>query len=118
MPVAGKRRTDGDGNAQRDTVAGVVRPAAGLLFAVLLAAACTPAETPEQQAATRLQKAEAAMNECKARIGMASVPTPTTLIMDDPATRGAALTPETAAQLRMKVECALPLNELLAAQKK
>ena len=58
------------------------------------------------------------MNDCKTRIGMADVPTPTTLIMDDPATHGAALTPETAAQLRMKVECALPLNELLAAQKK
>ena len=36
----------------------------------------------------------------------------------DPATRGAELTPETAAQLRMKVECALPLTELLAAQTK
>jgi hypothetical protein len=94
----------------------VVRSAAGLLCAVLLAA-CTPAETPEQQAAARLQKAEAAMNECKARIGLAGMPTPTTLVMDDPATRGAEMTPETAAQLRMKVECALPLNELLAAQK-
>jgi len=96
----------------------VTTTAAALLLAVLLAAACTPAETPEQQAAARLQKAEAAMNECKARIGLASVPTPTTLVMDDPATRGAAMTPETAAQLRMKVECALPLNELLAAQRK
>jgi hypothetical protein len=94
-----------------------MRPAAGLLVAVLLAA-CTPAQTPEQQAAARLQKAEAAMNDCKARIGLASIPTPSTLVMDDPATRGADMTPETAAQLRMKVECALPLNELLAAQKK
>jgi hypothetical protein len=96
----------------------VLRSAAGLLCSVVLAAACTPAETPEQQAAARLQKAEAAMNECKARIGLADIPTPTTLVMDDPATRGAAMTPETASQLRMKVECALPLNELLAAQKK
>jgi hypothetical protein len=95
----------------------VVRAAAGLC-AILLAGACTPAETPEQQAAARLQKAEAAMNECKARIGLSSMPTPTSLVMDDPATRGAEMTPETAAQLRMKIECALPLNELLAAQKK
>jgi hypothetical protein len=109
---------DGGGNGERDTVAGVVRAAAGVLCAAVLAVACTPAETPEQQAAARLQKAETAMNECKARIGMTGVPTPTTLVMDDPATRGAELTPETAAQLRMKVECALPLNELLAAQKK
>ena len=96
----------------------MLRVTAGLLGAVLLTAACTPAEAPEQQAAARLQKAEAAMAECKARIGLASVPTPITLVMDDPATRGAEMTPETAAQLRMKVECALPLNELLAAQQK
>jgi hypothetical protein len=95
----------------------VVHRAAALMFAVFLAA-CTPAETPEQHAAVRLKKAEAAMNECKARIGLASVPTPTTLVLDDPATRGAEMTPETAAQLRMKLECALPLNELLAAQTK
>jgi hypothetical protein len=90
---------------------------AAALLAVILATACTPAETPAPQAAARLQKAEAAMNECKARIGLADVPTPTTLILDDPATRGTAMTTETAAQLRMKVECALPLNDLLAAQK-
>jgi hypothetical protein len=58
------------------------------------------------------------MNACKTRIGLADVPTATTLVMDDPATRGAAMTPEMATQLRMKVECALPLNELRAAQKK
>lgn len=58
------------------------------------------------------------MNDGKTRIGIADVPTPTTLTMDDPATHGAALTPETAAQPCMNVECALPLNELLAAQKK
>jgi hypothetical protein len=96
----------------------VITPAVALLLAVVLIAACTPAETPEQQAAARLSKAEAAMNECKKRIGMADVPTPTTLVMDDPARRGAELTPETAAQLRMKIECALPLNELLAARAK
>lgn len=91
---------------------------AAALLAIILAAACTPAETPERQAAARLQKAEAAMNECKGRIGLADVPTPTTLVMDDPASRGAAMTAEAASQLRMKVECALPLNELLAAQRK
>ena len=96
----------------------MVRHVAALLLAAVLAAGCTPAETPAQQAAARLQKAEVAMNECKARIGMADVATPTTLVMDDPATRGAEMTPERAAQLRMKIECALPLNELLAAQAK
>jgi hypothetical protein len=94
----------------------VTRPLVGLVFAAALCAACTPAETPEQQGTARLQKAETAMSECKTRIGLATVPTPTTLVMDDPATRGAELTPETAGQLRMKVECALQLNELLAAR--
>jgi hypothetical protein len=91
---------------------------AALLLAVLVAAGCTPAETPEQKATARLHKAEAEMNACKARIGVADVPTPTTLVMDDPGARGAEMTPERAAQLRMKVECALPLNELLAARAK
>ena len=96
----------------------MLTPAAAALLTVIVAAGCTQADTPEQQAAARLQKAEVAMNECKARIGLADVPTPTTLVMDDPAARGAAMTPEAASQLRMKVECALPLNELLAAQRK
>src|SRR5207247_1364867 len=39
------------------------------------------------------------------------------LAVDDPATRGQEMTPEMAGQLRLKVQCALELNELLAARR-
>ena len=57
------------------------------------------------------------MNGCKQRIGLGDVPTPDTSVMDDPASRGAALTPETAGQLRLKVQCRAELDALLAARK-
>lgn len=79
-------------------------------------AACT-SETPQQKAAADLAKAEAAMNECKQRVGLGDVPTPDTAVLDDPAARGAALTPETAGQLRLKVQCRAELDSLLAARK-
>jgi hypothetical protein len=87
-----------------------------LLVAVVLAG-CSPGETPQQQATARLAKAEAAMEECKRSVGLADVPTPTGVILDDPATRGQAMTPELAGQLRLKIQCRLELDELLAAQK-
>jgi hypothetical protein len=37
-------------------------------------------------------------------------------VLDDPATRGQEMTPEMAGQLRLKVQCMLELNELLAAR--
>jgi hypothetical protein len=38
-------------------------------------------------------------------------------VLDDPATRGQALTPELAGQLRLKIQCRLQLDELLAARR-
>jgi len=64
----------------------------------------------------RVAKAEAAMAECKKRVGLEDVATPSGMVLDDPATRGQAMTPEMAGQLRLKVQCALELNELLAAR--
>jgi len=92
----------------------------GLLALGLAAAlaACGPGETPEQKAAARLAKAEAAMNECKQRVGLAEIPTPDKVILDDPATRGQQMTPEIAGQLRLKVQCRLELDELLAARRR
>ena len=87
-----------------------------LVLAVLLAA-CSPGETPEQKAAARVAKAEAAMEECKKSVGLGDIPTPTGGILDDPATRGQALTPEMAGQLRLKVQCRLQLEELFAARR-
>jgi hypothetical protein len=67
--------------------------------------------------AERLAKAEAAMDACKQRVGLGDIPTPGGVILDDPATRGQAMTPETAGQLRLKVQCRLELDELLAARR-
>jgi hypothetical protein len=87
-----------------------------LLALGLTLAACT-GETPAQKAAADLTKAETAMTECKKRVGLGDVPTPDTSVMDDPAARGAALTPEMAGQLRLKVQCRAELDALLAARK-
>jgi hypothetical protein len=87
-----------------------------LLLAAVLAA-CSPGETAQQQAAARLAKAEAAMEECKKSIGLAEVATPMGAILDDAATRGQAMTPEMAGQLRLKIQCRLQLDELLAARR-
>lgn len=82
----------------------------------LLALACSR-ESPEQKARARLAKAEAAMNECKQRIGLGGIATPDTVVMANPETRNGELTPEAAGQLRLKVECRLELDELLGARR-
>jgi hypothetical protein len=87
-----------------------------LLVLGLVLAACST-ESPQQKAAVRLQKAEAAMTECKQRVGLGDMPTPDTVVLADPATRGAEMTPEGAALLRLKVQCRLELDELLAARR-
>ena len=87
------------------------------LLALLAVAACSPAESPEQRAAARLAKAEAAMEECKRGVGLTDVATPSGVVLDDPATRGQALTPELAGQLRLKIQCRVQLDELLAARR-
>ena len=87
------------------------------VLVALLLAGCSSGETPEQQAAARLARAEAAMEECKTSVGLAEVATPTAVVLDDPATRGQALTPETAGQLRLKIQCRVQLDELLAARR-
>jgi hypothetical protein len=93
---------------------GTIATAVVLAMAI---AGCSPAETPQQQAAARLAKAEAAMDECKRSVGLADVTTPAAVVLDDPAARGQALTPELAGQLRLKIQCRRQLDELLAAQR-
>ena len=87
-----------------------------LLLLALILAGCSR-ETPQQKAATRLQKAEAAMTECKQRVGLGAMPTPDTVVLAEPATKGAEMTPETAALLRLKVQCRMELDELLGARR-
>ena len=80
-------------------------------------AACNQAPPGPSPAAQRLAKAEAAMTECKKRVGLEEIATPSGMVLDDPATRGQEMTPDMAGQLRLKVQCALELNELLAARR-
>jgi len=91
------------------------------ILAILLAlalplVACNRTD-PAKIAAERLAKAEAAMEECKKRVGLQDVATPTGTVLDDPATHGQEMTPEMAGQLRLKVQCRLELDELLAARR-
>ena len=58
------------------------------------------------------------MNECKQRVGLADIATPDKVILDDPTTRGQEMTPEMAGQLRLKIQCRLELDELLAARRR
>jgi hypothetical protein len=88
---------------------------AAIVAALVLLAACDGPKPPKTE--DRLQKAEAAMEECKKRVGLAEIPTPTGVVLDDPATRGQALTPELAGQLRLKVQCRMELDELLGARR-
>jgi len=83
---------------------------------VLALIACDSPKAPKTSA-DRLAKAEAAMEECKKRQGLEGIATPTGVVMDDPATRGQEMTPELAGQLRLKIQCRLELDELLAARK-
>lgn len=92
-----------------------MRRRAALLVLVLALVACDGPRPPKTQVAERLTKARAAMDACKQRVGLGEVATPTAVILDDPATRGQALTQELAGQLRLKVQCRLELDELLAA---
>ena len=91
-----------------------MRRLALILVIALVACDQVPSGTAKAQ---RLAKAESAMNECKKRVGLEEVATPTGMVLDDPATRGQEMTPEMAGQLRLKVQCALELNELLAARR-
>jgi hypothetical protein len=94
-------------------------PRALAVLAMLAAlAACDGPKPPKTSAAAeRLAKAESAMEACKQRVGLGEIPTPAGVVLDDPATRGQALTPELAGQLRLKVQCRLELDELLAARR-
>jgi hypothetical protein len=93
-----------------------MRRLAPALALTLVVAGCESGPGPSAKA-QRLAKAEAAMTECKKRVGLEEIATPAGMVLDDPATRGQEMTPEMAGQLRLKVQCALELNELLAARR-
>jgi hypothetical protein len=87
------------------------------LVSILVVAACNQSPPGALHKTDRVAKAEASMAACKKRVGLDDVATPSGMVLDDPATRGQEMTPEMAGQLRLKVQCALELNELLAARR-
>src|SRR5262249_20471446 len=93
-----------------------LRSVVSLLLLIALPA-CNQSPPSALHKTDRVAKAEAAMTECKKRVGLDEGATPTGMVLDDPATRGKEMTPEMAGQLRLKVQCALELNELLAARR-
>jgi hypothetical protein len=93
----------------------ILRGAAVCLSLALIA--CNQSTPGPLRKVDRVAKAEAAMADCKKRVGLDDVATPSGMVLDDPATRGQDMTPEMAGQLRLKVQCALELNELLAARR-
>ena len=86
------------------------------LVSIVVVAACNQSPGPLHKT-DRVAKAEASMAACKKRVGLDDVATPSGMVLDDPATRGQEMTPEMAGQLRLKVQCALELNELLSARR-
>lgn len=82
------------------------------MLVIIAVAACT-SQTPEQ----RVTKAEAEMNTCKQRLGLADVATPDTIVLDEPGAHGQPPTPEAMSQLRLKVQCRSELAALIAARK-
>ena len=92
----------------------MLRPALAAVLLLTLAH-CDSPKAPKT-AADRVAKAEAAMEECKKKQGLEAIATPTGVVLDDPATRGQAMTPELAGQLRLKIQCRVELDELLAAR--
>jgi hypothetical protein len=87
------------------------------LVSILVVTACNQSPPGPLHKTDRVAKAEASMAACKKRVGLDDVATPSGMVLDDPATRGQEMTPEMAGQLRLKVQCALELNELLAARR-
>ncbi|HET7344151.1 MAG TPA: hypothetical protein VFL90_21990 [Methylomirabilota bacterium] len=86
-----------------------------VLVALTLPLVACDRTDPAKVAAERRAKAQAAMEECKKRVGLQDVATPTTVVLDDPASHGQELTAQLAGQLRLKVQCRAELDELLAA---
>lgn len=88
------------------------------LLTVMALAACGCGGSQEQ-AVKRLARAETDMEACKKQVGLESTPTPDTVTLLDPRQerKPLILDAERVAQMRLKVECVIPLTELLEARK-
>ncbi len=73
----------------------------------------------QDKALKRLARAEADMQACKKQVGLEGTPTPDNAAILDMTQQGKPLTlnRESVNQMRLKVECLIPLTELLEARK-
>ncbi|HET7876749.1 MAG TPA: hypothetical protein VFN71_14595 [Methylomirabilota bacterium] len=84
------------------------------LMLVLAVGGCGESREKVRQ---RLARAEADMEACKKLVGLPDTPTPDNTQVFDPAQQGKMLTPEMLSQMRLKVECLIPLTELVEARR-
>jgi hypothetical protein len=90
-----------------------------LLWTVLTLAAAGCGGSSQERALQRLARAEADMEACKKQVGLEGTPTPENATVLDTQQKGKPLIldAERLAQMRLKVECVIPLAELLEARK-
>ncbi len=76
-------------------------------------------DSSHERALNRLTRAEADMEACKKQVGLEGTPTPESTTLLDMTQKGKpfVLEPQRVAQMRLKVECLIPLTELVEARK-
>lgn len=70
----------------------------------------------QEAALKRLARAEADLEACKKQVGLESTPTPDDAAIFEPG-KALIMNPERISQMRLKVDCLIPLTELLEARK-
>ena len=90
-----------------------------LMLTVMALAVWGCGGSSQDRALKRLARAEGDMEGCKKQIGLESTPTPDSTTLLDASQKGKPLVldAERVAQRRLKVECQIPLAELLEARK-
>jgi hypothetical protein len=69
-----------------------------------------------EAALKRLARAEADMEACKKMVGLEGTPTPDDAALFEPG-KALVMNPERINQMRLKVDCLIPLSELIEARK-
>ena len=70
----------------------------------------------QEAALKRVARAETDLEACKKQVGLESTPTPDDAAIFEPG-KALIMSPERISQMRLKVDCLIPLTELLEARK-
>jgi hypothetical protein len=91
----------------------------GVVLLISLALALSGCGESKEKALQRVARAEADMAACKKHVGLEGTPTPDNTSVFPMTEKGQPLIldPDRVAQMRLKVECLIPLSELLDARK-